>query len=143
MNTNVKLCILNTATLSAYLWQANKNSVQQSEGDSLIQYLYGNRPLANTVWRAAFFYALAAPGKKAAKMTNTLPTVDMKATGIQINTLRKRAGLSVKDIQANLGLGSTQAIYKWMAGQSLPSIDNLVILSALFHVSLDDIIVRT
>lgn len=76
-------------------------------------------------------------------MTNTLPTVDMKATGIQINTLRKRAGLSVKDIQANLGLGSTQAIYKWMAGQSLPSIDNLVILSSLFHVSLDDIIVRT
>ena len=76
-------------------------------------------------------------------MTNTLPTVDMKATGTQINTLRKRAGLSVKDIQANLGLGSTQAIYKWMAGQSLPSIDNLVILSALLHVSLDDIIVRT
>lgn len=75
-------------------------------------------------------------------MTSTLPTVDVKATGAQINTLRKSAGLSVKDIQTILGLGSTQAIYKWLAGQSLPTIDNLVILSAILQVSLDDIIVR-
>ena len=54
----------------------------------------------------------------------------------------KAAGMSVSDVQDILGLGSVQAIYKWIAGKSLPTIDNLIILSAIWDVSLDDIIVR-
>lgn len=73
---------------------------------------------------------------------NTLPTVDTISTGKRINDLRKRAGLSVKDIQNVLGLGSTQSIYKWLSGQNLPTVDNLVILAAILHVSLDDLIVK-
>ncbi len=73
---------------------------------------------------------------------NTLPTVDTISTGKRINDLRKRAGLSVKDIQNVLGLGSTQSIYKWLSGQNLPTVDNLVILAAVLHVSLDDLIVK-
>lgn len=37
---------------------------------------------------------------------------------------------------------SCQAIYKWQHGLSLPSVDNLVILSELFHVPMDQIIIR-
>lgn len=75
-------------------------------------------------------------------MTTTIPTVDMKRTGARIDTLRKQAGMSVRDVQDILGLGSVQAIYKWISGKSLPTIDNLVVLSAVWNVSLDDIIVR-
>ena len=72
-------------------------------------------------------------------MTATVPSVDIKGTGARIDTLRKQA---VRDVQDILGLGSVQAIYKWIAGKSLPTIDNLIILSAIWDVSLDDIIVR-
>lgn len=75
-------------------------------------------------------------------MINTIPAVDMKRTGARIDTLRKQAGMSVRDVQDILGLGSVQAIYKWIGGKSLPTIDNLVILSSIWNVSLDDIIVR-
>lgn len=68
--------------------------------------------------------------------------IDMARTGQHINQLRIDAGMSVRDIQTTLGLGSTQAIYKWLAGKGLPSIDNLVVLSAMLKVSLDDLIVR-
>lgn len=67
----------------------------------------------------------------------------MVGTGQLINRLRIDAGMSVRDIQIILGLGSTQAIYKWLAGKGLPSIDNLVVLSSVLNVSLDDLIVRS
>lgn len=72
----------------------------------------------------------------------TSTKIDMVRTGQHINQLRIDAGMSVRDIQTILGLGSTQAIYKWLAGKGLPSIDNLVVLSAMLKVSLDDLIVR-
>lgn len=72
----------------------------------------------------------------------TSTKIDMVRTGQHINQLRIDAGMSVRDIQTILGLGSTQAIYKWLAGKGLPNIDNLVVLSAILKVSLDDLIVR-
>lgn len=70
-------------------------------------------------------------------------TIDMKQTGSRISKLRKEAGYSVKDLQKAMDPISLQAIYKWQAGDSLPSVDNLVILSELFQVPMDQIIVRT
>lgn len=72
----------------------------------------------------------------------TVPTIDTVNTGKRIDDLRKNAGLSVKDIQSVLGLGSTQAIYKWLSGKSLPTVDNLVILASILNVRLDDLIIR-
>ena len=34
-----------------------------------------------------------------------------------------------------------QAVYKWITGKSLPSIDNLIILSKLLHSSVEEILV--
>lgn len=76
-------------------------------------------------------------------MLNATPTVDVKGTGARIDALRKKAGMSVKDIQNTLGLSSSQAVYKWLTGRCLPTIDNLVILSAVWNVKIDDIIVRS
>ena len=70
-----------------------------------------------------------------------IPVIDMTATGNNIYVLRKKAGLSVKDLQDIFGFANPQAIYKWQNGASLPTIDNMVILAAVFGVRIDDIIV--
>lgn len=70
-----------------------------------------------------------------------MPTIDLAQTGANIVKLRKNAGLSVRDIQAAFGFNSPQAIYKWQSGAALPTVDNLIGLAALLHVSLDDILV--
>lgn len=70
-----------------------------------------------------------------------IPTVDLVATGKNIEKLRKEAGLSVKDLQSIFGFGTPQAIYKWQHGTALPTVDNLVLLSAIFNVSIDEILV--
>ncbi len=70
-----------------------------------------------------------------------LPTIDMIRTGENINKLRKQAGLSVKELQNIFGFATPQAIYKWQQGAALPSIDNLVVLAAVFQVGIDDILV--
>ena len=71
----------------------------------------------------------------------TIPAIDMAKTGQNIVTLRKKAGLSVKDLQDVFGFGTPQAIYKWQKGIALPTIDNLVVLAALLGVKIDDILV--
>lgn len=70
-----------------------------------------------------------------------IPTVDLVATGKNIEKLRKKAGLSVKELQNIFGFGTPQAIYKWQHGTALPTVDNLVLLSAIFKVSIDEILV--
>ena len=74
-------------------------------------------------------------------MTMNFPTINLVATGQNIVRLRKAAGLSVKDLQDIFGFATPQAIYKWMAGRSLPSLDNLIILSRILHISMEDILV--
>lgn len=64
----------------------------------------------------------------------------MSRTGENIRRLRKQSGLSVKNLQEVFGFATPQAIYKWQQGASLPSIDNLLVLSNLFGVSVEDII---
>ncbi|MCQ2494895.1 MAG: helix-turn-helix domain-containing protein [Lachnospiraceae bacterium] len=71
----------------------------------------------------------------------TIPTIDMIATGKNITMLRKQAGMSVKDIQDIFGFATPQAIYKWQHGTAIPTIDNLVILACVLHVTIDELIV--
>ena len=70
-----------------------------------------------------------------------IPTVDLIATGKNIEKLRKEAGYSVKELQEIFGFGTPQAIYKWQHGTALQTVDNLVLLSAIFKVSIDEILV--
>ena len=65
----------------------------------------------------------------------------MVKTGQNIMNLRVAAGLSVKDLQDIFGFATPQAIYKWQHGTTLPTIDNLVVLAAVFHVHMDEILV--
>ena len=72
-----------------------------------------------------------------------IPTIDLAQTGANIMNLRKAAGLTVADIQMVFGFNSPQAIYKWQNGAALPTVDNLIVLAALFGVLIDDILVTT
>ena len=72
---------------------------------------------------------------------NRIPVIDMTATGRNITRLRAAAGLTVKDLQDIFGFNTPQAIYKWQRGTALPTVDNLVVLAAVFGVRLDDIII--
>ena len=70
-----------------------------------------------------------------------MPFVDTVATGQNIDRLRTAAGLSVKDMQMVFGFATPQAIYKWIHGTCMPTIDNLVILAAMLGVTMDEIVV--
>ena len=69
-----------------------------------------------------------------------LPNIDMQRTGRNITRLRKNAGLSVRDLQDMFGFSSPQAIYKWQHGTALPTVDNLVALSSILGVKVEDIL---
>ena len=72
---------------------------------------------------------------------NSIPVIDMIATGINITRMRISAGLTVKDVQDIFGFSTPQAIYKWQRGAALPTVDNLVVLAVLFGVKIDDILI--
>ncbi|MBO5303101.1 MAG: helix-turn-helix transcriptional regulator [Lachnospiraceae bacterium] len=70
-----------------------------------------------------------------------LPTIDMSRTGANIKNLRQQTGMSVKDLQDIFGFTTPQAIYKWQKGLAMPTVDNLVVLSRIFGVHLEEILV--
>lgn len=69
------------------------------------------------------------------------PTIDLVATGKNIVRLREESGLSVRELQDIFGFATPQAIYKWQHGAALPTIDNLIVLSTIFKVSMEEIII--
>ena len=70
-----------------------------------------------------------------------LPTIDMVKTGEKIEYLRKARGFTVSELQDCLGFNTPQSIYKWQKGKVVPTIDHLVVLSSLFGVTIDEIII--
>ena len=72
-----------------------------------------------------------------------LSSIDLPATGIRITQLRQQTGLTVRDLQDVFCFNTPQAIYRWQRGVTLPTLDNLVVLAAVFGTTLDSIIVRT
>ena len=72
---------------------------------------------------------------------NGVPDDRLNAHWRNIVRLRKAAGLTVHDLQMVFGFNSPQAIYKWQNGAALPTVDNLIVLAALLHVRIDDILV--
>ena len=68
------------------------------------------------------------------------PVIDKKKTGIHLRRIMDERGVSVKDIQQYLGLGSVQSVYHWLNGLSLPTVDNLYALSELFQMPVDEML---
>ena len=67
--------------------------------------------------------------------------IDMKLTGKKLSYLAKLHGYCVKDIQEYLGLACPQPVYRWYKGIILPSVDNLLRLSELFGIHMEELLI--
>lgn len=66
--------------------------------------------------------------------------IDIAATCKNIDRLRIERGMPVATLEEEL-LVSKQAVYKWIRGYNLPSIDTLVMMAKLFDVRIEDILI--
>ena len=73
----------------------------------------------------------------------SFPVIDVPATSKNLKKLRKSRGISVANLQQLLEMANPQSIYTWEDSNNkyLPRLDNLVILSKIYKVSIDDLIV--
>lgn len=67
--------------------------------------------------------------------------IKSKETGDRIRQLITENGYTVRDVQEVMGFENPQAVYKWLSGKSLPSLDNLLILSKLLDRTIEEILV--
>ena len=61
-------------------------------------------------------------------------------TGKAIRKRMVEHGLTVRQIQDALGLESPQAVYKWLNGQTLPSLENMAVLGRLFMCPMESLL---
>ena len=73
----------------------------------------------------------------------SFPVIDVPATSINLKKLRESRGISVSYLQQLLEMQNPQSIYTWedINSKYLPRLENLVILSKLYKVSIDDLII--
>lgn len=70
-----------------------------------------------------------------------MKTINMKKTGLNINQKITGKNISVKEVSELLGFSSTRSVYKWLSGQTLPSLDSLLILSEILGTTMDELII--
>ena len=73
----------------------------------------------------------------------SFPVIDVPATSKNLKKLRENRGISVANLQQLLEMANPQSIYTWEDSGSkyLPRLDNLVILSKIYKVSINDLII--
>lgn len=72
---------------------------------------------------------------------NIYTSLDMIQTGKKIHDIFLKNGCTVKDIQCFLNLACPQSVYRWIKGQTLPSIDNLYRMTKIFQIHMEDMLV--
>ncbi|WP_024858854.1 helix-turn-helix domain-containing protein [Ruminococcus albus] len=70
-----------------------------------------------------------------------MPVIDVKATGANIKAIMKMKGFKIADVQARCGFNTPQAIFKWLRGDTVPTIDNMIIIADMFGVTIDQIVI--
>ena len=70
-----------------------------------------------------------------------MKTIDMAATGRRIHARREKLNLRVVEVAEAMGLGSLMSVYKWEYGQTLPTLDNLILLADVLKCKPMDLIV--
>lgn len=62
-------------------------------------------------------------------------------TGKRIRKLLVENGITVREVQEEMELESPQAVYKWLNGKALPSTENLLVLSEMLQMPMEQILV--
>lgn len=70
------------------------------------------------------------------------PTINVRKTGQNITRLLNERQITVRELQSYYGFDTPRAIYKWLRGEHLPSVDHLFALSRLVQVPLQDILIE-
>ncbi len=69
------------------------------------------------------------------------PVIDLRRTGEHLRDMLRERNLSPKEVQQILRIGSTQTIYDWYKGRTLPSLDNMVAIGRLLGCSVEELLV--
>ncbi len=80
---------------------------------------------------------------KSTNISTSYPNIDMQATGARLKRLASIQGYSVSAIQEYLHLSCPQPVYRWFQGKVLPTVDHLYMLSMLFEVHMEELLVPT
>lgn len=67
--------------------------------------------------------------------------IDMHRTGRWIHQICKLNGKSARIIQNEIGLTSVQSVYDWFHGRTLPSLENMCILSELLGLNMENLLI--
>lgn len=70
------------------------------------------------------------------------PGIEMTRTGRWLRSICKVKKVSVIMLRQYLRLGSSQSVYGWFCGRTLPSLDNFYAVSQLLCVPLDELIIN-
>ena len=66
--------------------------------------------------------------------------IDTKQTGQRIAQVMQERGVTVRQLQTVFGFEAPNAIYRWLRGSALPTVDHLVILAHTLNVRVDDLL---
>lgn len=66
--------------------------------------------------------------------------LDTKATGYRIKCLMEERNISIREVSEYMEV-SFQAVYRWLKGETLPTISNMYILGQMLGVAVDDMLV--
>lgn len=72
---------------------------------------------------------------------NEMRRISKAETGKRIRKLLVESGITVREVQEAMELESPQAVYKWLNGKALPSTENLLILSEMLRMPMEQILV--
>ena len=67
--------------------------------------------------------------------------IDMEKTGLKIAEACRKQGATIKDLQTLFGFAAPNAIYRWLRGETLPTVDHLVILAHALQMPVDELLV--
>ncbi len=70
-----------------------------------------------------------------------ISNINIVATGERIRQLMFDAHITIRDMQEIFGFKTPQAIYKWVNGNALPTVEHLAILAATLGVPMDEIVI--
>ena len=71
----------------------------------------------------------------------TFPVINQVKTGKNIKRIAKEKGLSADKIRDLLGICDRSNVYKWFRGEVLPTVDNLLAISILFGVTINEMLI--
>jgi len=69
------------------------------------------------------------------------PVIQPVLTGKNLSNILKSKKITVKQLQELFGFEYPQAVYSWLNGRTLPSIDNFLKLSKILNMPIEDILV--